>query len=91
MSFTLVFPSNAQPERYANTAASFQTDLEKTIEFTGSWEVALQDVSYVNTMDSLISESMLLGHARAEQAFKSPLESPKKLVTYNLSLHERNK
>ena len=35
MSFTLVFPSNAQPERYANTAASYQTDLETPIDLTG--------------------------------------------------------
>ena len=63
-SFTLVFPSNAQQERYANTAASYQTDLETPIDLAGRWEVALQDLSYVNSIKTHMNESVILAHVQ---------------------------
>ena len=82
MSHTLVFPSNAQPERYGNTAALFQTDLEEPLSLDGDWEVALQDMSYVNTMKTLMHESLLLGQTNDETAY-GPLEGKDQLVTYD--------
>ena len=84
MDFTLVFPSNAQPEIYENTASHFQTDLSNPIDLPGSWEVALQDLSYVNTMKTINNESVMLGHTRPEDENATVLEHPKKLIHYDL-------
>ena len=82
MSFTLVFPSNAQPNRYNNTAASFQTDLEEAIPLEGNWEVALQEMSYVNSMKTLMNESLMLGHSKEDVSISS-LEHQDKVITYD--------
>ena len=87
MDFTLVFPSNAQPETYANTASQFQTDLENPIDLPGSWEVALQDLSYVNTIRSIHNESVMLGHTHEDDRYIPGLEHAKKLVHYDLQQH----
>ena len=82
MSFTLIFPSNAQPDRYLNTASLFQTDLEEPMSLEGEWELALQDMSYDNSMKTLMNESLLLGQTDEAQEF-SPLEDKDKVVTYD--------
>ena len=84
MEFTLIFPSNAQPEVYQNTASYFQTDLENPIDLNGQWEVALQDLSYVNSIKTLSNESLLLGYANHENLMSGPLESAESVVLYDL-------
>ena len=87
MEQTLVFPSNAQPETYSNTASQFQTDLQQPIDLNGSWEVALQDLSYVNTITSLRNESVMLGHTHRKASYIEHLEDATKLVHYDLQKH----
>ena len=84
MEFTLIFPSNAQPDTYQNTASYFQTDLENPIDLNGRWEVALQDLSYVNTIKTLSNESLLLGYANHENVTSGSLESAENVVLYDL-------
>ena len=87
MAFTLVFPSNAQPETYHNSAAEFQTDLQNPIDLNGEWEVALQDISYVNNIKTISNQSVMLGYTRTEHKFIPHLEEQNKLLTYNLQHH----
>ena len=84
MDFTLVFPSNAQPQTYRNTASYFQTDLDNPIDLNGQWEVALQDLSYVNSIKTLSNESVLLGYISDDNIASGALESTEKVKTFDL-------
>ena len=89
MEFTLVFPSNAQPETYKNTASCFQTDLDNPIDLSGAWEVTLQDISYVNSMTTFNNESLLLGYADDDYDIVNELEFADKLTTIDLQKHAK--
>ena len=84
MDFTLVFPSNAQADKYENTASQFQTDLANPFDLTGKWEVALQDMSYVNNVKTITNQSLMLGHAIHETRYFDQLESAEKVITLDL-------
>ena len=87
MEHTLVFPSNAQPETYSNSASHFKTDLHQPLDLSGTWEVALLDMSYVNTLAVLQNESVLLGQTQEKISYVPHLENPKKLIHYDLQDH----
>ena len=82
-----MFPSNAQPERYENTAAEFETDLTQPIDLNGDWEVALQDLSYVNNIRTIANEEITLGTATNQDLYFPKLERNDKVHTYNLNEH----
>ena len=87
MEHTLVFPSNAQPETYLNTAFHFKTDLQQPLDLSGTWEASLLDMSYVNTVGVLQNESVLLGHTQEKVSYIPYLENAKKLIHYDLQEH----
>ena len=49
--FTVVLHSNCQPEIFPkNTASSYSTQFENPQYLNGEWEVAVKDLSFVNTI-----------------------------------------
>ena len=63
--FYIVIPSNVQPELHAsNTASSFQTTFPNSYNLMGEWEVALTEMSYVNTIPTIVDESFSIDSSR---------------------------
>lgn len=65
--FYLILPSNVQPNLHKNnTASSFQTTFPTAYQLTGEWEVALTEVSYVNTMPTINAETFSINSSTLE-------------------------
>lgn len=75
--FYLVLPSNVQPDFHpTNTASRYQTTFPSSYDLPGEWEVALYEISYVNTIPTIVNETFSIN--------SSKLESDKKV--YELSV-----
>lgn len=57
--FYIVLPSNVQPDFHPeNTASSYRTTFDQSYDLSGgSWEVALSQITYVNSLYNIIEES----------------------------------
>ena len=76
--FYCVLPSNVQPDFHKNnTASSFQTTFPSSYTLNGEWEVALTEVSYVNTIPTIIDEHFTIN--------SSKLDSDAKTYTFDVS------
>lgn len=65
--FYMILPSNVQPDLHqGNTASNYQTTFPSTYSLPGEWEVALTEVSYVNTMPTIIAETFDINSSKLE-------------------------
>ena len=65
--FVAVFPSNAQPHIFPNnTAAEFSTKFETSKQLNGEWEVAVKDLSFVNTVQTFKNEKISVSKIEKE-------------------------
>ena len=90
--FPTVLPSNCQPGIYENnTAASYSTYFHTPKELNDEFEVALKDLSFVNTImtfkNEKISVSGMVEDVVIDTLHCKDLEDPKHLVAYNLKQH----
>ena len=55
--FSIIVPSNVQPELHQNTASEFRVTFDRSYDLSdGEWEVALMEITYVNSMYNLVNE-----------------------------------
>mgnify|MGYP000551062982 CR=1 FL=1 len=72
--FYCVLPSNVQPDFHKdNTASSFQTTFPNSYNLTGEWEVALTEVSYVNTIPTIVNEHFTINSSKLDSDAKTYL------------------
>ena len=91
--FTLVIPSNCQPVIFTdNTASLFSTQLEHAKTLDGQWDVALKDLSLVNTLQTFKNEKISVNQVSTETLkevtwFNEELEDQHIIKAFNLRRH----
>ena len=88
--FVSIYPSNAQPDIFKNnTASSFSTRLRNSKTLNGPWEVAVKDLSFVNTIQTFKNEKMTLHKMEKKYVdfyvVSSLLEKQDRIASYDLS------
>lgn len=68
--FYIVLPSNVQPNYHSdNTASRFQTTFPTSYNLSGGeWEVGLLEISYVNTIPTIINEHFTLNSSKFDDS-----------------------
>ena len=91
--FLIVLPSNCQPNIFTqNTASSFSMQLEHPKSLDGQWEVALKDLCFVNTMQTLENEKINVSRVTTRTIdehtwFNVHLENQQIVIPFDLRQH----